>query len=302
MAKAKKSLGQNWLKSESAIREIIKAADLSYSAANFVKASLAKKASQDENNFVVLEIGPGRGVLTRALLETGAQVIAIEKDDNLIDFLQEKFASEIKNGKLVLIHDDILNLNFSSFLNLQAKTHQLPAINYKLVANIPYYITGQVIRKFLSEEERQPSRMVLMVQKEVARRIVGSLPNAHDRKHLVMQESLLSISVKVYGEPKYIKTVPAGAFDPKPNVDSAILLIENISRDFFLSTSLETSKNISEEKFFEILKKGFSQKRKLLKSNLGVGEDVLPACNILIKARAENLNLENWRCLIGQLG
>lgn len=287
MVKAKKSLGQNWLKSESAIKEIVKTADLSHFA----------KASRDENNSVVLEIGPGRGVLTKALLETGAQVLAIEKDDRLIEELGEKFKEAIKENKLILVHDDILNLNFSDLLSSLYPNPKILIPTYKLVANIPYYITGQVIRKFLSEEKNQPSRMVLMVQKEVAKRIVAS-----DSK-----ESLLSISVKVYGTPKYIKTVPAGAFEPKPKVDSAILLIENISRNFF--------DKIEEKNFFALLKKGFGQKRKLLKGNLRPRpaevasrealakwdkkiEEVFKTCNLPVKARAENLTLENWQCLV----
>ncbi len=253
--RAKKSLGQNWLKSESAIREIIKTADL--------------KEGEE-----VLEIGPGRGALTRALIETGAQVLAVEKDDELLDHLLEEFAPEINDKKMFIAHGDILTVNASKLFSEK---------NYKLVANIPYYITGQVIRKFLSEEECQPGRMVLMIQKEVAKRIIAS-----DKK-----ESLLSISVKVYGTPKYVKTVPAGAFEPKPKVDSAILLIENISRDFF--------SEIKEKTFFEILKKGFKQKRKLLKSNLEVEEATLQACQVPPRARAENLSLENWECLAKEI-
>ncbi|HPY12875.1 MAG TPA: 16S rRNA (adenine(1518)-N(6)/adenine(1519)-N(6))-dimethyltransferase RsmA, partial [Candidatus Paceibacterota bacterium] len=196
--KAKKSLGQNWLKSETAIQEIIKTADLN-------------------ERELVLEIGPGQGKLTEALLSVGATVVAIEKDDRLIEVLTEKFAAEIKVGRFILIHDDILNLDFSSlFSSLKTNRRKLIA-SYCLVANIPYYLTGQIIRKFLSQEKIQPTKMVLMLQKEVAKRIV-----AGDGK-----ESLLSLSVKAYGEPKYIKTVPAGAFVPKPKVDSAILLIHN---------------------------------------------------------------------------
>ncbi|MFA6476354.1 MAG: 16S rRNA (adenine(1518)-N(6)/adenine(1519)-N(6))-dimethyltransferase RsmA [Candidatus Paceibacterota bacterium] len=258
--KAKKSLGQNWLKSKSALLDIIRAGEL-------------------QPGDWVLEIGPGQGALTKELLIGGCKVMAIEKDDRLIEFLQEKFIDQINDGSLTLIHDDVLKLNFS-------ETWKVIGAPYKLIANIPYYITGQVIRKFLSEEELQPSLMVLMVQKEVARRIVAS-----DKK-----ESILSISVKVYGEPKYIKTVPAGAFEPKPNVDSAILQIKNISRDFFLPKK-EAEEKIKEEDFFELLKKGFSQKRKLLRGNLGVGEEVLISCQLTPKARAEDLNLENWQCL-----
>lgn len=262
--KAKKSLGQNWLKSKSALLDIIKASEL-------------------QPGDWVLEIGPGQGALTKELLTVSCKVMAIEKDDRLIKFLQEKFTKEINNGDLTLIHNDVLEFNFS-------ETWKITGAPYKLIANIPYYITGQVIKKFLSEEELQPSLMVLMVQKEVARRIV-----ANDKK-----ESILSMSVKVYGEPKYIKTIPAGAFEPKPNVDSAILQIKNISRDFFLPQN-DTEEKINEEDFFEILKKGFSQKRKLLKGNLGVKESVFTTCGQPLNARAEDITLSSWRCLIKEI-
>ncbi|MFA5023106.1 MAG: rRNA adenine N-6-methyltransferase family protein, partial [Candidatus Paceibacterota bacterium] len=224
-----------------------------------------------------------------------------------LDGLLEKFANEINDKKLFIAHGDILELNASKLF---------AGGDYKLVANIPYYITGQVIRKFLSEparnasqreaggEEIQPSRMVLMVQKEVAKRITV---NPSPSLRVTDKESLLSLSVKCYGTPKYIKTVPAGAFEPKPNVDSAILLIENISRDYF--------SDISEADFFKLLKKGFAQKRKLLKGNLRPRlaevasrealakwdkkiDDIFKTCNIPPKARAENLTLENWKCLV----
>ncbi len=274
----KKSLGQNWLKSESAVREIIKTANL--------------KAGE-----LVLEIGPGRGVLTKALLENGAKVLAVEKDGRLIEELREKFAEKINEGRLILIHNDILKIDFSDLFYSLLLNHKTLTPTYKLVANIPYYITGQIIRKFLSEEKNQPNLIVLMMQKEVAERIMAKphkiTPSDHRAK-----ESLLSISVKIYGTPRYIKTVPAGAFKPKPKVDSAILLIENISRVFFLPKPGLGRKKILEQKFFAILKKGFSQKRKLLKNNLKVREGTLLACDIPAKARAENLTVENWGCLV----
>lgn len=256
--KAKKSLGQNWLKSESAINEILKSGEL-------------------EAGELVLEIGPGRGALTKALLSQGVKVLAVEKDDFLIKELQEKFDSEIKAGKLTIIHQDITEFDLNRELK-KAKEGK-----YKLIANIPYYITGQVIRQFLSQTKTQPSLMVLMVQREVAQRIV-----AKDNK-----ESILSMSVKAYGEPKYIKTVPAGAFDPKPKVDSAILQIRNITRDKL--------KEVKEEDFFEIIKKGFGQKRKMLKGNLALRDQILNTCGIEIKARAEDLTLENWLCLTSKI-
>lgn len=254
LPQAKKSLGQNWLVSESAIDTITTTGDLT-------------------EKDVVLEIGPGTGALTKKLLTTGATVIAIEKDRELIPLLQEKFAPEIKNKKLKIIEQDILNFDPKEIKG-----------DYKLVANIPYYLTGLIIRKFLSVE-RPPSKAVLLVQREVAERII-----ARNKK-----ESLLSSSVKIFGEPKYIKKVPAGAFRPSPKVDSAILLIDNINQDKLKSTG------ISEEKFFDILHRGFAQKRKLLSGNLKISTDLLQSCDIPEKARAENLSVKNWLCLASKI-
>ncbi|MFA5736687.1 MAG: 16S rRNA (adenine(1518)-N(6)/adenine(1519)-N(6))-dimethyltransferase RsmA [Candidatus Paceibacterota bacterium] len=260
--KAKKTLGQNWLKSKSAIKEMIKSADL-------------------HKNELVLEIGPGQGILTEALFAVGARVIAVEKDNRLIEFLSKKFANQIKDKQFILIYGDILKTNFSTLLSSfsSPKTKKLK-INYKLIANIPYYITGQVIRKFLSEEKIQPTKMVLMLQKEVARRIV-----ARDEK-----ESLLSLSVKTFGEPKYIKTVPSGAFVPKPKVDSAILLIHNISRNNFQAEE--------ESRFFDLLRQGFSQKRKKLGNHLKLPAENWQLCNLNPDLRAEDLKLPDWLCLL----
>ena len=244
---AKKSLGQNWLRSASARAAIIAAAEL-------------KPGER------VLEIGPGEGFLTEALLASGARVLAVEKDDRLIEFLNQKFSAEIKAGKLEIKHDDILNFDPAELGP------------YKLIANIPYYLTGQIIQNFLTSPN-QPERLVLMLQKEVAERIC-----ARNGK-----ESLLSISVKVFGEPKYVKTVPAGAFVPAPAVDSAILLIKNISHHHF--------SGVSEEKFFQIVKRGFAHKRKLLRGNLACGGEVLAACGIDPQARAENVTISQWLCL-----
>ncbi|OJI08019.1 MAG: ribosomal RNA small subunit methyltransferase A [Candidatus Vogelbacteria bacterium CG22_combo_CG10-13_8_21_14_all_37_9] len=246
--KAKKSLGQNWLISESAITKIV--------ASGQVKAG-----------DLILEIGPGQGILTKALLATGARVLAIEKDADLIPNLAENFSAEIASGKLTLINKDVLTYKFK---NLQA---------YKLIANIPYYLTGKIIRHFL-EIKSQPQLMVLMLQKEVAERIART-----------KKESLLSLSVKAYGEAHYIKTIPAGSFRPIPKVDSAILLIDKISRHNFINQKMEA-------KFFGLLRQGFNQKRKLLKNNLKLKSGQLSALGFDEQVRAEDLSLADWLKLL----
>ena len=272
----KKSLGQHFLRSKGALHKIVGAAKLS---------------PVD----TVLEVGPGEGVLTELLLQKAGKVIAVEKDDRLIPVLQEKFKSEIAAGRLELIHADILDVLPSSFglrASLPAEA-SAQAGDFKVVANIPYYITGALLRKFL-ESEKQPSTMVLLTQKEVAKRIVAS-----DRR-----ESILSISVKAYGTPKYIDTVKAGSFSPPPRVDSAIIAVEDISKRHFLEippaedgSAPFRKGRIEEKKFFELLKKGFAHPRKLLASNIGQPQEVLPLCGIEKKSRAEDVTLAQWLCL-----
>ena len=245
--KPKKSLGQNFLKSEKIAEEIVSAGEV---------------GSDD----IVLEVGPGKGILTEKLLEKAKKVIAVEKDEELVGFLRDKFKN---NPKLEIIRGDILKFSPMSRRDLDIG-------RYKIIANIPYYITSHLLRTFL-ESDCQPSLMVLMVQKEVAERIVGK------------RESLLSISVKTYGRPEIIRKVPAGYFSPAPKVDSAVIKISGISKNFF--------QDIGEKKFFETVKKGFSQKRKMLINNLKAQKDDFTACNIDEKARAENLSLEQWKCL-----
>ncbi len=251
MVYPKKSLGQNFLKSKKVIADIV----------------LTGKILHGET---VLEAGPGEGVLTEALLKAGAEVIAVEKDHRLIPLLQAKFPTEISSGQLTLIEADILYFDLCSTLHVP---------RYKVIANIPYYITGAFIRKFL-ESENQPSDMVVLVQKEVAERAV-----ARDGK-----ESLLSTSIKAYGTPRYVQTVKAGSFSPAPSVDSAILAVENISKKFFAG--------FSEEKFFTLLKAGFAHKRKLLSGNMEISGETLEKLGIGAKARAENLRLSDWKKLV----
>ena len=251
---AKKSLGQNFLHAPWAFDAICTAADL-------------------QPTDIVLEIGPGQGALTKHLLAKAGKVIAIEKDDRLIPILSVTFENEIRAGKFVLVHGDVLEAPLPK---------SLTSGSYKLVANIPYYITGMILQKFLSGTS-QPSRAVLMVQKEVAKRIV-----ANDEV-----PSILSNSVWVYGEPEFVATVSRGSFQPVPNVDSAILLIKNISKKRF--------DGLPESFYFNVLKKGFHHKRKLLLQNLeiprAIQPDVCTAVGIHEKARAEELTTEQWLTL-----
>jgi 16S rRNA (adenine1518-N6/adenine1519-N6)-dimethyltransferase len=219
----------------------------------------------------VLEVGPGEGALTRELLARGANVVAVEKDHRLIPGLKKTFAKEIKAKQFMLFEGDALEFSLAQ-LKIRGK--------YKVVANIPYYITGLLIKKFLSEK-RPATSLVLLVQKEVAERI------AREKK-----EGILSLSVKVYGEPVYVKTVPRGAFAPAPNVDSAILHVKNISRKNLKDAAAEA-------KFFTLIKTGFAQKRKLLKRNLekllGTNASAMfEKAGISESARAEDITLEQW--------
>ncbi len=256
--RAKKSLGQNFLNSKTVAQDIVRAAELSTAD-------------------TVLEIGPGKGFLTTGLLASGAHIIAVEKDDRMIPILSEKFASEIAVKRFTLIHGDIVEL-------LEKRTLVLP-LHYKLVANIPYYITGYILRAFL-EAKLKPARIILMLQKEVADRIV-----THDKK-----ESVLSIAIKAYGTPHIVKKVPARYFTPVPNVDSAVLAITNISNKNFPDTA-------SEKRFFKIMKAGFAHKRKQLAGNLKemLGEKtvaLMEQAGIHQNARAEDITLTDWLALV----
>jgi 16S rRNA (adenine1518-N6/adenine1519-N6)-dimethyltransferase len=261
--RAKKSLGQHFLRSMSAVRSI-------------VEAGLVTPVDS------VLDSGPGEGVLTEALLATGAHIVAVEKDRDLIPILTERFAVELENGQLTLIEADILDFD--------PLAHKLEAGKYKLVANIPYYITGAIFEKFLSEKN-SPITMVVLIQKEVATRIV-----ARDNK-----ESILSISVKAFGTPKLTAKVPASAFRPAPKVDSAVLAVYNISQDHFRGWDIsETEATL---RFFRVVRAGFAHKRKLLARNLELvakKEAIVHSFEVLAlspKARAEDLKLSDWIAL-----
>jgi 16S rRNA (adenine1518-N6/adenine1519-N6)-dimethyltransferase len=203
-------------------------------------------------------------------------------DADMIEILEQEFRREKLEGRLSLIYGDILS--DTVLKNLTSNVYALSS-GYKLVANIPYYITGEIIRTFLQTTENlvQPSSMTLLVQKEVALRV------ARDPK-----ESVLSLSVKAYGAPYYVATVPAGAFSPPPNVDSAILHIADISKNLFIQYL------VSEKDFFSLVKTGLGSKRKMLfglltkKWPLTAVESAFNTLRIDTRIRGEDLKVNAW--------
>jgi len=224
MLKAKKSLGQNFLKDESILNRIVDVANLT---------------SED----VVIEIGPGMGVLTEKLVQHCKKVIAIELDDRLIDLLHSK----LRNFENVeIVHGDVLKINLPELV----EGEKLQVKGYKVVANIPYYITAPIIKLFL-ETKYPPNEMILMVQKEVAERICAKAG----------EMSILAVAVQYYADPEYLFTVPKESFEPAPKVESAVIKI---------TYNMQPITNNKEEtkKFFRIVRAGFSAKRKTLANNL----------------------------------
>lgn len=252
--KPKKSLGQNFLINEGSYSKIVSTLEL-------------------RPGDTVIEVGPGLGMLTQFLAETGADVTAIEKDHRLMEFLKQKF----KNQKNVtIVEDDILEFNPSN--------HLPQTTNYKLVGNIPYYLTSYLLRTIF-EKWPPPKIIVLMLQKEVAQRVCAKPPKMN----------LLAVSVQYYAQPKIQSYVSSGSFYPPPEVDSAIIKLE--TRD-------QKTKNTPDNtKFFRIVKSGFAKKRKQLSNNLSgelklekrLVEEKLNSIGIDPKRRAETLTIEEWQ-------
>lgn len=225
----------------------------------------------------VLEIGPGLGSLTRHLARTARRVTAVEIDQNLIPILQQVLADE---PNVHVIHADILALNPAEIMGDQP---------YLVVANIPYYITSAILRHLL-ESAHRPQRLALTVQREVADRICAAPGNL----------SLLALSVQVYGSPRPVLRIPAGAFYPPPKVDSVTLRIDLFPQPLIPQKDLDA--------FFKLAKAGFSQKRKTLRNALSGGlgwkpmdvEDMLHRADIDPMRRAETLTLDEWRLLTAQ--
>jgi 16S rRNA (adenine1518-N6/adenine1519-N6)-dimethyltransferase len=252
----KKSLGQNFLSDDQILNKIVQAAEIN-------------------NDINVLEIGPGIGSLTRHIASQANQVFAVELDDRLLPPLEEVL-EPFNNVKI--INNDILKVDLPNLLGDEP---------YVIIANIPYYITSAVLRHCL-ESHTKPQRMILTIQKEVARRICQTPGNM----------SLLALSVQVYGTPKILFDIPAGAFFPSPNVDSTVLSIDLFDEPLIPQDELET--------FFQWSKAGFSQKRKKLRNSLSAGlrisaqevEDIFAGAGLDPQRRAETLSIEEWHQLI----
>jgi len=248
-----KVLGQNFLENEKIVDKMLSSADLSL---------------ED----TILEVGPGQGAITGKLLNKVKQVIAVEKDPELVKYLEGKFEN-IKNLKI--LEGDILNGT-----NYELLVTSYP---YKIISNLPFYLTSRFLRVFL-ELENKPTMMVLIIQKEVAQRICDKPPHA----------SLLSNSVQFYAKPEIIDFVPKENFNPIPEVDAAIIKI-NILKEPKIKVQ-----DVNE--FFKVLKTGFSQKRKQLHNNFSSGlhiskeeaKELLQKSGINPERRAQTLSLEEW--------
>jgi 16S rRNA (adenine1518-N6/adenine1519-N6)-dimethyltransferase len=256
----RKRFGQHFLLDSNILRKLIRAAEI-------------------QSGDVVLEIGPGLGHLTSALLESGANVAAVEIDHGLAEMLKHEFQAA---PALSILEGDFLSKSPEQWLAIANHA----GANYKVVANLPYYITSAVLRKLL-EASHQPSLLALMVQQEVAE-VLTARPGAM---------SLLAVSVQFYGIPRIISHVPAGAFFPRPKVSSAIVsvLIEHPSR----------FPDVDPVRFFGLVRAGFAARRKQLHNaltgGLGMSTDEVDSrllrAGIDRKRRAETLSLEEWRLI-----
>ncbi len=272
----KKSLGQNFLRDDAILNRIIKSANLNAS----------------DN---VIEIGPGEGVLTKELVKHANKLILIEKDDQLANKLAHNFQFSIFNFQLIsndlilkfknksaIIAGDILEINLPRLI--EKNNFQ----KYKVVANIPYYITSPIIRLFL-ETAYPPEEMILMVQREVAERICAS-PGQH---------SILSISVQYYAKPELLFNVKKESFWPVPEVDSAVIKIRVAQNREHLTKEKDAA-------FFRVVKAGFSAKRKTLLNNLSTSlqlnknivKEKIISIGHLSTVRAQELSVTDWQKLV----
>lgn len=257
---ARKSRGQHFLIDEEVLKVITSAAELTPSD-------------------VIVEIGPGLGVLTRELARQAGRVVAVELDSRLVAILQQTLASA---SNVTIVNRDILKVAPAALLREEVGFAWVKD-GYKVVANLPYYITSPVLRHFL-EASVKPRLMVVMVQKEVAEAIVAA-PG---------QMSVLSLSVQFYGEPQIISYVPAQCFYPPPEVDSAVLRVVVYSEPAVAVTDAGS--------FFELVRAGFSASRKQIANSLAQGLGLpraevlswLEETGIVPRRRAETLSLDEW--------
>lgn len=260
----KKLFGQNFLISEGILDKIVESSNI-------------------DRGDVVLEVGPGLGALTLKLAKKARQVIAVEKDRVLVNILREQI-TERGIDNIQIIEGDVMKFltpNSQFLNNLQNQNFQIS--NYKLIANIPYYLTSALIRKFL-ESETKPQKIVLMIQKEVAQRICAP---KYDQKM-----NILALSVQFYADAKILFYVSKENFWPAPKVDSAVIEI----------SPKKELPDIDEKSFFKVVKAGFANKRKQLagnlSTNLGISkeraEEILTSIGINPKQRAEELDFEKW--------
>lgn len=262
--RARKGLGQHFLID----REVL---ELITSAAELTPAD------------VIVEVGPGLGVLTRELARQAGWVIAIELDNKLAALLKQTLASF---DNVTIINEDVLKIEPGALLNQQKARFRQAINSYKVVANLPYYITSPVLRHFL-EASAKPQIMIVMVQKEVAEAIVAK-PG---------EMSLLSVSIQFYGEPRIISYVPAQCFYPAPEVDSAILRIDLYPQPAVAVTDVGS--------FFDVVRAGFTAPRKQIANSLAQGLGLLKGevlsllekADIVSQRRAETLTLGEWERL-----
>lgn len=248
----KKSLGQHWLEDEASLAAICDAAGLS-------------------RHDTVLEVGPGPGALTRLLVERADRVVAVELDDKLAAELPMR----VPAPNLEVVHEDILGFDLG----------RLPA-GYKVVANIPYYLTGKLLRT-LSDTPNPPATAVLLLQKEVATRAAAGPGNL----------SVLGVTAQFYWQVGLGQVVPAAAFTPPPKVDSRILVLRRRKEPLF--------QDVEPKEFLRLVKAGFAQPRKTLLNNLsaslrlshGEAESICERASIDCRSRAQTLTLEEWHKL-----
>lgn len=253
-----KQLGQNFLVDQDILQSIIQAAELSPSD-------------------LVLEVGPGLGVLTAELAKHAGHVVAVEIDQGIAVALKKVLADA---HNVTIVNADILRVDPGDFFKGKP---------YKLVANLPYYITSPILRHFF-ETRHKPAMMVIMVQREVAERIAAP-PG---------EMSLLSVSVQVFGKPEIVTLVPPEAFYPPPKVESAVVRIDVFDRP---------AVDVDLDKLFKVVQTGFARRRKMLHNAMAQGIwlppggaiEILQAVGIDEKRRAQTLTLEEWARLTKEI-